>query len=56
MKIFQEAFSNNLPNRRMAIENHNFVFLIGDFNYRIKEYTREEVIDLANKLQINQLL
>jgi hypothetical protein len=49
MKIFQEAFHNNLPNRGMAIENHNFVFLIGDLNYRIKDYTREEVIDMANK-------
>jgi hypothetical protein len=45
-----------MPNRGMAIENHNFVFLIGDFNYRIKEYTREEVIEIANKMEISKLL
>jgi hypothetical protein len=56
MKIFQEAFHNNLPNRGMAIENHHFVFLIGDLNYRIKDYTREEVIDLASKSEIDKML
>lgn len=46
MKIFQEAFQNNQQNRGMAIENHDFVFLIGDLNYRIKDYTRQEIFDI----------
>ena len=45
-----------MPNRGMAIENHNFVFLIGDLNYRIKEYSREEVIEIANKMEFSKLL
>jgi hypothetical protein len=32
----------------MAIENHDFVFVIGDLNYRIKDLNRQEIFDAIN--------
>lgn len=47
-KIFEAAFQNNLRNRGMAIENHEQVIFLGDLNFRINAFTREEVLQRIN--------
>ena len=56
MKIFDQAFQNNLRNRRMTIDFHEHVVLMGDLNYRISGLNRKEVFQKIETKSINDLL
>lgn len=55
-KIFESAFENNLRNRGLTVENHDQVLLMGDLNFRINAFSRDEVIDKIKKNKREELL
>ena len=56
MKIFDQAFEKNLRNRKMTIDHHEHVLLMGDLNFRIQGMDREEVFQKINQHRLVELL
>jgi endonuclease/exonuclease/phosphatase family metal-dependent hydrolase len=42
--ILKASFANNLRQRGMGIENHQFAVVMGDLNFRIDAFSRQEVL------------
>ena len=55
MKIFDQAFQNNLRNRRMTIDFHEHVVLMGDLNFRISGLNRKEAFQRIERNNIVEL-
>lgn len=55
-KIFENAFEGHLKDRGMAVENHDQVILMGDMNFRINAFSREQVLQLIFNEQCDQIL
>lgn len=55
-KIFEEAYKQHLRNRAMSVERHEQVFLLGDLNFRVDGFSREQVLALIHEKKISDIL
>jgi endonuclease/exonuclease/phosphatase family metal-dependent hydrolase len=55
-KIFEHAFEKNLRSRGMTVDNHEQVILMGDLNFRINAFTRQEAMEKIKQGRFTELI